>query len=309
MSITPNVPPAGDTTVYETAPTPRWIVLVIIVLVLGVAGLLYASYETHAQVQQLQGDLTASNSHGDLLSKQLDETNTRLAQVRSEVEVTSQKLGLTQADLARARTLAQQLQQQQEDADSKLGQQIGQLSAAQQDSASKLGQVSTDLTGTKGDLAATKKDLDDTKSRLTSTIGDLGVQTGLIAHNIQEVDALKRLNDRSIFDFNIAKTKEPQHVGPIQVRLTKTDPKHYKFSMTVIADDKAIEKKDRNVEEPLQFYVRGARAPYEMVVFEVTKDHITGYLSAPKDMPGAPGATATPASAPGAAPTAATARQ
>ncbi len=280
--------------------------LAIIVLFLGVGGLAYLNYTTRADVERLESDLATSNGRGDTLSKQLDETNTRVAQVRSQVEVTTQKLGLTQSDIARETTLAKQIQQQQQDADSKLGQQIGQLGQAEQDSVAKIGQVSTDLTGTKTDLAATKKDLDDTKGRLTSTVGDLGVQSGLIARNIEDVEALKRLNERSIFDINLAKTKAPQHVGPIQVQLKSTDPKHYRFSMTVIADDKAIEKKDRNVDEPMQFYVQGARAPYEMVIFQVTKDHVSGYLSAPKDI-GA--ATATPASAPGTAARPAPAKQ
>ena len=97
---------------------------------------------------------------------------------------------------------------------------------------------------------------------------------------------MKRLNERNIFDFNIKKSKNAEHVGPIQIALQGTDPKKYRFTMNVIADDKAIQKKDRNVNEPMQFYVRGVRAPYEIVVFEVAKDHITGYLSTPKDTGG-----------------------
>jgi hypothetical protein len=66
------------------------------------------------------------------------------------------------------------------------------------------------------------------------------------------------------------------------------DQKKYKFTMNVIADDKSIEKKDKTVGEPVQFYVRGARAPYEIVVFEVSKDTAKGYLSTPKSAGAAP---------------------
>jgi phage-related tail protein len=256
--------------------------------VLGLAGLGYEVYASHNDIQQLQTNLTTSNSHADVLSKQLDETNSRIAQMRGQLDVTSQKLGLTQDELARARTLAQTIQKQQQDSDTKLGAQIGQV---QQESDQKIGQVTTDLTGAKTDIASTQKDLADTKAKLTSTVGDLGVQSGLIAHTQEDVEALRRLGERNIFDFNISKSKTPQHVGPVQARLLSTDPKHFKFSLTLIADDKTIEKKDRNVDEPMQFYVRGARVPYEIVVFEVTKDHITGYLSTPKDnAPAAAGA-------------------
>jgi len=281
MSITPSGPqPEQGNTSFETAATPRWVMLVVIVLFLGLCGLLYAGYSSR---QQIASDLAASNSRSDMLAKELDQTNARIADLRGKLDVTAQKLGLTEDELARARTLAQQIQKQQQDSDAQLGEQIGQVKQVATDSQQKLGQVTTDLGGAKTDIAATRKDLDDTRSRLTGTIGDLGVQSGLIARNREDLEALKRLNERNIFDFNIAKSKTPQRVGPIQIALQSADPKKYRFTMTVVADDKSIQKKDRNVDEPMQFYVRGVRAPYEIVVFEVTKDHINGYLSTPKD--------------------------
>jgi DNA repair exonuclease SbcCD ATPase subunit len=281
MSITPSGPqPEQGNTSFETAATPRWVMLVVIVLFLGLCGLLYAGYSSR---QQIASDLAASNSRSDMLAKELDQTNARIADLRGKLDVTAQKLGLTEDELARARTLAQQIQKQQQDSDAQLGEQIGQVKQVATDSQQKIGQVTADLGGAKTDIAATRKDLDDTRSRLTGTIGDLGVQSGLIARNREDLEALKRLNERNIFDFNVAKSKTPQRVGPIQIALQSADPKKYRFTMTVVADDKAIQKKDRNVDEPMQFYVHGVRAPYEIVVFEVAKDHITGYLSTPKD--------------------------
>ena len=314
MSITPSIPPNAPSNggyAYEPAPTPRWIPLVIIVLFLGVGALVYLGYNSRVL---LQGALEKSNMHGEVLSKELEQTNSRVALLRAQLEVTSQKLGLTQAELARARTLAQQIQQEQQDSDAKLIAQIGQV---QKENEAKIGQVSTDLTGAKSDIAATRKDLDETKKNLTTAVGDLNGQGVLIARNHEELENLRRLNERNIYDFKLTKSKSPQHVGPIQILLRSTDPKHYKFTMTVIADDKSIEKKDRNVDEPMQLYVRGVRAPYEMVVFEVTKDGANGYLSTPKDAAApapsggaasgatdpakTPVSTAAPASAPAAA--------
>jgi len=292
MSITPNTPQVNETYVAEPASTPRWIPIVIILLFVGIGVIAYIGYKSRTQ---LQSDLNTANAHSDLLSKELEQTNSRVALLRGQLDVTSQKLGLTQTELARARTLAQTIQKQQQENDAKLGQQIGQV---KQESEAKIGQVSTDLTGAKTDIASTRKDLEDTRSKLTSTVGDLGVQSGLIARNREEVDALKRLNERNIYEFNLTKSKAPQKVGPIQVTLRNTDPKRFRFTMTVIADDKAIEKKDRNVDEPMQFYVRGNRVPYEIVVFEVSKDRATGYLSTSKDVASAAGpAAAAPAKA------------
>lgn len=290
MSITPNVPPNAPPTnesyVYEPSPTPRWIPLVIVVLFLGVGALAYVGYSSRTQLQYA---LNQSNQHSDVLSKELEQTNSRLASVRAQLDVTSQKLGLTQAELARARGMAQQIQQEQEDSDAKLVAQIGQV---QKDNEAKIGQVSTDLTGAKTDIAATRKDLEDTKKNLTTAVGDLNQQGVLIARNGEELEVLKHLNDRNIYDFKLTKSKQPQHVGPVQIVLHSTDPKRYRFDMTVIADDKSIDKKDRNVDEPMQFYVRGVRAPYELVVMEVTKTGVNGYLSTPKETerPGPSGA-------------------
>ena len=130
--------------------------------------------------------------------------------------------------------------------------------------------MATELSGTKTEVDATKADLETTKSKLQSTIGDLGVQSGLIARNHDEVEELKRLGERDIFEFSLNKSSQgPDRVGPIQVQLRKIDTKHFKYTLNVVADDKSIEKKDKTVGEPVQFYVRGARAPYEIVVFDL----------------------------------------
>jgi hypothetical protein len=117
----------------------------------------------------------------------------------------------------------------------------------------------------------------------------------LIARNHDEVEELKRRGERDIFEFDLTKSNAgPQHVGPIQVQLKKVDTKHYRYTVNVVADDKAIEKKDKTVGEPIQFYVKGARAPYEIVVFDLSKDEAKGYLSTPKSASAAPPSSPAP---------------
>src|SRR6202162_2094316 len=279
MSISPNVPePSGnETNFYEAAPTPRWIMVVFVVAFVLIAYLLYAG---NTEKSKLEPDLAQANSKEAILSVQIDQTNSRVADLKGQLEVTTQKLGFTQAELAQARALAQNIRQTQKDSDDKLTAQIGQV---KQDTDAKIGQVSTDLTGAKTDISATKQDLEATKAKLTSTVGDLGVQSGLIARNQEELDQLKRQGERNIFELHLTKSKTPTHVGPIQVTLTKTDPKKFKYTMTVIADDKTVEKRDKTADEPVQFYVKGVPRPYEIVVFDVSKDKVNGYLSTPKD--------------------------
>ncbi len=280
MSISPNVPEPQESVSYETASTPRWIYVAFLAAFGLIAYLMYAVYTGNADRAKLQTELAQSNSKQSVLTAQIDDANSRIADLKAQQQVTSQKVGFTQAELAQARTLAQSIRQSQKESDDKLTSQIGQV---QQEANTKIGLVSTDLTGAKGDIDATKKDLEATKAKLTSTVGDLGVQSGLIARNQEELDQLKRQGERNIFELHLAKSKTPTRVGPIQVTLTKTDPKKFKYTMTVIADDKTVEKRDKTADEPVQFYVKGVPRPYEIVVFDVSKDKVNGYLSTPKD--------------------------
>ncbi len=284
MSSSSNTP--GDAPVIESSALPRWVTVLFVAAFALVGYLLYANY---AQRQALAKSQEDADKKTQALAAELDKTNARVADLKGGLDVTSQKLSLSQDELARARGLAQTARAEQQKSDASLRQQIG---AVEADTTTKFGQVTTQISGTQTDLSATKADLEATKGKLQSTIGDLGIQSGLIARNHDEVDELKRLGERDIFEFSLNKSsKGLDRVGPIQVQLRKVDTKHYRYTLNVVADDKSIEKKDKTVGEPVQFYVRGARAPYEIVVFDLTKDQAKGYLSAPKSATAAPPAT------------------
>ncbi|MGA2421876.1 MAG: hypothetical protein ABSG69_17515, partial [Candidatus Acidiferrum sp.] len=222
------------------------------------------------------------------------QANTRLADLKGHLDVTEQKIGMTRAELAQASSRAETIRRDQIDADKKL---TTELTQVQKESEEKIGAVATDVTGAKKDIEATKSDLEATKSKLDRQQGDMGVMSGLIARTHDDLEELKRRGDRNYYEFTVKKAKAPQRVGPIQVNVKKTDPKKSQFTMTVFADDKEIEKKDRTAGEPVQFYVGNSRlAPYEIVVFKVGKDELTGYLSTPKEGGSAAAApAATPA--------------
>lgn len=150
--------------------------------------------------------------------------------------------------------------------------------------ASKIANVSSDVTTVKGEVATTRNELQQTVADLRRMTGDLGVMSGLIATNSGEIKALRELGDRNYYEFRIAKnTKSPTKVGDVMMAVKKTDTKRSRYTMQLVADDKTIEKKDKTINEPVQFYVASkARIPYEVVVNEVTKDAIVGYLSTPK---------------------------
>jgi len=139
--------------------------------------------------------------------------------------------------------------------------------------------------GVKTDVASTKADLDATKAKLQSTIGDLGVQSGLIANTRSDLEVLKHKGDRNYYEFTLLKGAKPQPVSTVSLQLRKADVKKGKFTLNVTSDDKTIEKKDRNVSEPIQFYSGRDHLLFEVVIWTVEKNKATGYLSTPKGAP------------------------
>lgn len=184
--------------------------------------------------------------------------------------------------VARAESLARQLDEEQKRYQQQVAGQISEVRQAAGETAARVGQVSSDVSTVKTDVAATKAELNKTIADLKRVTGDMGVMSGLIATNSKELSALKDLGDRTYVPFDLKKAKRPQKVGDIGVLLKKADPKNYRFSIDLIADDKTTHKDDRTINEPLQFYTSKARQPYELVVNEVRKDQIVGYLAVPK---------------------------
>lgn len=147
----------------------------------------------------------------------------------------------------------------------------------------KLTDVTTEVSTVRTDVAATKSDLERTIGELRRTTGDLGVMSGLIATNSRELSALKELGQRDYYEFTLNKKQKQQRIGDIIMQVKKTDVRRNRFTVEVVADDKRIEKKDKTVNEPVQFYVTSkSRVPYELVINEVRKDTLVGYLSMPK---------------------------
>ncbi len=296
MSISPNIPTPQESYGYESTGTPRWISVLFGVVIAALAVLGFVGYSTETR---MSADLAKQQDQNKILTAQLDQANSRIADLKGQMEVTTQRMGLTQSELAKAKSRAEAIRQEQQTSDQKLSAQLGQV---QKESEEKIGAVATEVGGAKKDIEATKTDLEATKGKLERSLGDMNVMSGLIARNKDDLEDLRRRGDRNYYEFTLTKSKNAQRVGPVQMALNRTDPKKAKYTVTVIADDKTIEKKDKTSGEPVQFYVKGSArmAPYEIVVFDVGKSQITGYLATPKEG----GAAAPPAAAAAPAPAA-----
>jgi chromosome segregation ATPase len=185
---------------------------------------------------------------------------------------------------AHADQLAKRLTEEQAKQQAEVQSKITDVAAKADTANTKIGEVSGDVTTVKADLGSTKSELEKAVANLNKVTGDLGVTSGLVATNGKELDALKKLGDRNYFQFTLArKDKQAKRVGDISMKLKSADKKHNRYTIELLADDKTVEKKDKGINEPLQFYVAKAKQPYEIVVNTVEKDQITGYLATPKD--------------------------
>ncbi len=294
MSISPNIPSPEESYRYESTGTPRWIAVLFVVLIAALAVFGYFGYSTESK---LSLDLSKQQDQNKILTAQLDQANTRIADLKSKVEITVQRVGLTQSELAQAKSRAETIRKEQQASDLKL---TTQLTQAQKENDEKIGAVATEVGGAKKDIEATRSDLEATKGKLDRSLGDMNVMSGLIAHSRDDLDELRRRGDRNYYEFTLQRSKNAQRVGPVQMSLSRVDQKKSKYTMTVFVDDRAIEKRDKTSGEPVQFYVKGSSrmAPYEIVVFDVGRNQINGYLATPKDGSAAAPAAAAPAAPP-----------
>lgn len=214
--------------------------------------------------------------------KHLETLKDELAQARSQA---AQAAGQAKADaVKRAEMLASKIEQEQAKQNKQTQAAIGEVKEQATTANTKIEAVNSDVSSVKTEVASTKSELDKTINDLKKVTGDLGVTSGYVATNAKELSALKRLGERNYFDINLGKTKQPQRVGDISLMLKKTDPKRNKYTIEVLADDKTIEKKDKTANEPVQFLTaKGGRLPYEIIINQVKKDQIVGYLATPKE--------------------------
>lgn len=265
--------------------SPNWKTpLLFVVILLLIASNIYL----FTQVQQVKTDnrnemaKLSADINGSLEKMRIDSSaavqNSRRtvdalqAQLRAERRAASREVGQAKID---AENRVSQLQSQVTQAQAQQQQAIAAVKESADTANTKIASVSTDV-------QTNKAQLDQTIANLKRVAGDVDNHTSLIATNGKELDALRQLGERNYAQFTIHKSKQPQRVGDVMIELKKADTKHNRFTISVVADDKTVEKKDRTINEPIQFYTSKAKQPEEIVVNSVTKNTITGYLSMPK---------------------------
>jgi hypothetical protein len=264
----------------------------------AIAAVLVANVYLYIQLNDAQTKIAAGVATQDKLQAQLEilrESNTTMSAAQRE------KMQALQSELASARRetsaqvteakkealsfteqQAQKLEREQQLQAQKVSGQISEVKEVANTANAKIAETNTDVSNVKSQVESTKSELNKTITDLKKVTGDLGITSGYVATNGKEIEMLRKLGERNIFEFKLAKTKTPMRVGDVSLLLKRVDQKKNRFTFELTADDKVVEKRDRTINEPIQFMTSKAKQPYEIVVNQVGKDLISGYLATPK---------------------------
>ena len=278
MSETQNVVEGRDV-------SGKLLVALGIALVLSVAALIWCWGLTN-HLSGAEAKLAAAEQKNVQLA---DQEQALAARLRATTETLGQSVGMTQKQIetkTQSILVAQQAQMAAVKAQSVQSAELAQKEAAAEKQIGSVqtdvSTVKTDVSGAKSSIAETQNDLAETRAQLQRTIGDAGVMSGLIATNHSELETLKHRGDRNYYEFTLVKGAQPTLLSTIKLQAKKVDQKKSKFTLLVSADDRNIEKKDKSLDEPVQFYTGKDPVLYEVVVNSISKNTISGYLSTPK---------------------------
>jgi len=274
---------------------PLWIPVVTILLGVGLIGAFAFAAWQHSnllnvrlEMAEMQKEMrtlreAANEADGQVLAA-LESVKSELDSTRKESAESVEKARAAlrrQTDVVAARLAKRQEEQVQQT--KQLAEQLDEIKSTADEASARLTDITTDVGAVRTEVATTRGDLDKTIADLRRTTGDMGVMSGLIATNRKELEALRSLGERDYYEFTLTRNQKQQRIGDIVMQVKRVDTKRNRFTIDIVADDKRVEKKDKTINEPVQFYVLSrARVPYELVVNEVRKDTLVGYLAMPK---------------------------
>jgi len=257
--------------------TPAWVPLTVIVLAAVSALGVGVAWHATKQAKSTAEALVSETGHDKLVGQDLQALNQRLTeaegvntQLQNELVAVTDNLKMTQGEVITARRQNGEIR---DDYSNKLSGVQSEL--ARKANADDLKSLGGDVNGVKGQLESTKNNLDATRTEFST----------LIARNHEEIDELRRLGEHSYLEFTLQGKGSRSKVGDVMVELRGTNVKKNQFTVALYVDDLRLEKKDRAIDEPIYFYTHGTRAPSELVVHQIAKDKVVGYMSVVKAQP------------------------
>jgi hypothetical protein len=272
------------TVVREVGPvwtTPAIAIVAVVALVgLGVGWRGWS--EARINRQALNADIEKVNEGSAHYATDLELFQERMAQdektnadLQASLGVLTKRIRFTQGQLQKARQEAQgEIQQIRDESNRQIAAMGSQIDGQLATKAS-----NDDLQAVSGQVTVVRTHLDFTNNDLQEARHEIGT---LFIGGHYAVEMLLRMGERDSTEFTIAERNKPQTVGGVTIELKKTNPKKNQFNVVLVVDDKRTEMRNRTVDEPIFFYTHQSQQPIEIVIDQVEKNKVTGYVSVPK---------------------------
>ena len=272
-----------ETPIQNSPPIARTGVMLLLIALCGIAGIsTFYFVREHRQSQQLATDNQALTANLTQVQGQLQALTEKLNALSA-----AQPVPATVTEPASPRPSAMAARPHKKPAhraaahqppaeDPRWNQVQGQLSDQQKQLASTREEMEKNRAELDGRLNSTRDELNGT---ITHTRDELNSS---IARTHDEVVVLQKRGERNYYEFHLDKSKAFQRVGPISVSLRKVNLKHKNYNLALMVDDNQLDKKNVNMLEPVWITLSDRPQPVELVVNQVRKDEVTGYVSEPK---------------------------
>lgn len=132
-------------------------------------------------------------------------------------------------------------------------------------------------------IDAQNKAIEDTRTAIEGDLASTRTElSGSIAHTHDELVLLEKKGERNYVEFDLTKSKQFQRTGPFSVKLRKANDKHQYADLDLIVDDRTLTQKHVNLYQPVMFSTPDSPQPVQIVIKQISKNHIHGYIAAPK---------------------------
>jgi outer membrane murein-binding lipoprotein Lpp len=240
---------------------------VLALFVVGGISLAYVSRER----RQLN-DLNATNQA----------LSTSVAQLKTEMQVMADKLSQPPPPPARivSESPATLSSRPRTVARATVDPRFRQMQARLSDQEKQLSSTREDLNKTRDDLQGK---LDSTRDELSGSLASTKDElNSSIGRTHDDVVALQKRGERNYYEFQLTKSKEFKRVGPLSLSLRKANTKRKSYDLALFVDDNQMQKKSINLFEPIWINLDDRPQPVQLVVNQISKDQIQGYISEPK---------------------------
>jgi hypothetical protein len=278
----------NQTTPSDSAAQRRSTGAVVSFVSVVVAGILllgtgYYAYTTRGILDSRLADLDEGLNRR--LAEQIQGIRRDTASLTTDIAAVTERATSAAHEAGAARELGTALKRAHDRTARTVGTQAADIKAIQQAArtletqmTARIEAVSTEVRQVAGGLSGTRNDVADNRRQIMALKTEVGTQ---VANNTKAVAELQRVGEREWLEFDVVKSSRPASpkVANVRIQLAKTDVRKGKYDVVLHFDDRQIERKDRTIGEPVQFLVGPERQRYELVVTDMERDRIRGYLS------------------------------